>query len=57
MREFVLETVAPCLIDQLCASRQERPAMEAATLRCADKSRGESAAVCYAALVTVEKCY
>ncbi|CAI5735970.1 unnamed protein product [Hyaloperonospora brassicae] len=56
MRAFVLETVAPCLANLAWAAKSDllwKPLHYAVLM----KSRGESAAVRLAALVTVEKCY
>ncbi|GMF30012.1 unnamed protein product [Phytophthora lilii] len=56
MREFVLETVAPCLANLAWAAKSDllwKPLHYAVLM----KSRGDNAAVRLAALVTVEKCY
>ncbi|TDH67967.1 hypothetical protein CCR75_005413 [Bremia lactucae] len=56
MREFVLETVAPCLANLAWAAKSDilwKPLHYAVLM----KSRGECALVRLAALVTVEKCY
>ncbi|UIZ22783.1 hypothetical protein KXD40_003603 [Peronospora effusa] len=56
MRAFVLETVAPCVANLAWAAKSDllwKPLHYAVLM----KSRGESAAVRLAALVTVEKCY
>jgi len=56
MREFVLETVAPCLANLAWAAKSDllwKPLHYAVLM----KSRGDCAAVRLAALVTVEKCY
>ncbi|RLN50833.1 hypothetical protein BBJ29_003553 [Phytophthora kernoviae] len=56
MREFVLETVAPCLANLAWAAKSDllwKPLHYAVLM----KSRGDYALVRLAALVTVEKCY
>uniref|UniRef100_H3H1J9 HEAT repeat-containing protein 1 n=1 Tax=Phytophthora ramorum TaxID=164328 RepID=H3H1J9_PHYRM len=56
MREFVLETVAPCLANLAWAAKSDllwKPLHYAVLM----KSRGDCAPVRLAALVTVEKCY
>ncbi|EEY58133.1 uncharacterized protein PITG_00748 [Phytophthora infestans T30-4] len=56
MREFVLETVAPCLANLAWAAKSDllwKPLHYAVLM----KSRGDNALVRLAALVTVEKCY
>uniref|UniRef100_M4BUD0 HEAT repeat-containing protein 1 n=1 Tax=Hyaloperonospora arabidopsidis (strain Emoy2) TaxID=559515 RepID=M4BUD0_HYAAE len=56
LRTFALETVAPCLANLAWAAKSDllwKPLHYAVLM----KSRGESAAVRLAALVTVEKCY
>ncbi|KAE9110044.1 hypothetical protein PF010_g11321 [Phytophthora fragariae] len=56
MREFVLETVAPCLANLAWAAKSDllwKPLHYAVLM----KSRGDNASVRLAALVTVEKCY
>ncbi|KAG3004703.1 hypothetical protein JG687_00012427 [Phytophthora cactorum] len=56
MREFVLETVAPCLANLAWAAKSDllwKPLHYAVLM----KSRGDNAFVRLAALVTVDKCY
>ncbi|KAF1775669.1 U3 small nucleolar RNA-associated protein 10 [Phytophthora cactorum] len=56
MREFVLETVAPCLANLAWAAKSDllwKPLHYAVLM----KSRGDNALVRLAALVTVDKCY
>ncbi|ETK92888.1 hypothetical protein L915_03853 [Phytophthora nicotianae] len=56
MREFVLETVAPCLANLAWAAKSDllwKPLHYSVLM----KSRGDNALVRLAALVTVEKCY
>ncbi|CAH0478375.1 unnamed protein product [Peronospora belbahrii] len=56
MRDFILETVAPCLANLAWAAKSDllwKPLHYAVLM----KSRGESAAVRLGALVTIEKCY